>query len=327
MEEATTARTVEGLTVEVQGPRHRPSTDWRDGPGFGQHYDREGYGLAVGLVPESLIDAALEHFHREVKPHRGAILRQLTTRREPHAFSPHGLMTNTILSVQDMDHPALQAFREAALAILTCDELQGVLQCLAGEPTQCVESMYFETTARGTVTHADSHFMDASKPGSMIAAWIALEDIDPRAGRLYLMPRSHRIGRDEPSLANLSSFLREYEPFAVQLAKSFQARSAMENAALRIKHGQMLKRGLEGARLISPDLLKGDVMFWSARVLHGSLSPSSPRASRNSLTAHYIARSHGYMQYGKPVRLAVRVTNGMPVHHLRQVRMTAGGNA
>jgi phytanoyl-CoA hydroxylase len=324
MQPAIAAKTKEGLPVTVEtAPTGGP--DWREEDTFRSRYRSQGYAIARGLVPSALADEVVASFLTEVKPYCGPILRQLTTRMEEHKLSADGLMTNTILSVQDLVDERFTAFRRSSLAVLTHEHVQRALRSLAGEPVACVESMYFESSARGTITHVDGHFMDASVPGAMIAAWYALEDIHPGAGRFYLMPESQLLGTDAPRFAHLRRFYEEYEALSTRTARTFHGNTEETNAALRVEHARLLTRGLAGLSFYAPMLQKGDVVFWSSRVLHGSLKPAEPRRSRSSLTAHYIPRSHRYVQYGAPAELHLHVVNGMPVHHLRPVRRAGGG--
>jgi phytanoyl-CoA hydroxylase len=65
----------------------------------------------------------------------------------------------------------------------------------------------------------------------------------------------------------------------------------------------------------APALRRGDVLFWSARTIHGSLETRGP-SSRASFTAHFIPASTGMLQFQsreKPLQL--RTINGVPVHH------------
>jgi phytanoyl-CoA hydroxylase len=319
------AKTKEGLTVLVETAPSADDPDWRDRDALRSHYRGQGYAVARGLLPAELMDEVTAAFRAEVKPYRGPILRQLNVRMEEHKFSAEGFMVNTILSVQDMVADELQNFRQSSLRVLTHARVQEVLESLVGEPVKCVESMYFESSARGTITHPDCHFMDSSRPGEMVAAWFALEDIHPRAGRFYLLPESHLLGTDAPRFAHLRQFYRDYEALSLKISDTFQGNASEANAALRVEHGRMMARGLAGLTFRAPLLQKGDVVFWSSRVLHGSLKPEEPGRTRHSLTAHYIGRSQGYVQYGAPAELNLKAIQGMPVHHLRPVRPGAEG--
>ncbi|HTG34993.1 MAG TPA: phytanoyl-CoA dioxygenase family protein [Thermoanaerobaculia bacterium] len=320
MQTRIAAKTKEGLKVDVEVALPGDGPDFRDEDAFRSHFGEKGYVIARGLLPSDLMDDVVAAFRAEVKPFQGPILRQLSVRMEEHKFSAEGLMTNTILSVQDLVADPFKAFQRSSLAVLTHERVQRVLESLIGEPVKCVESMYFESNARGTITHADGHFMDASVPGGMVAAWFALEDIHPGAGRFYLMPESQLLGTDAPRFAHLKDVYRAYEALSVKTTGTFHDNTSEANAALRVEHARLLARGLSELSFYAPMVQKGDAVFWGSRVLHGSLKPDEPGRSRNSLTAHYIGRSQGYIQYGAPAELHLQVINGMPVHHLRSAR-------
>ena len=55
--------------------------------------------------------------------------------------------------------------------------------------------MYFDKNA-GTPPHQDGYYLDTLPVGNLTAAWIALEDIDERAGRFYVVPNSQSINFD-----------------------------------------------------------------------------------------------------------------------------------
>ena len=314
-----TAQTKEGIPVLVQIDTPSDGLDWRDPQAFLAHFQSQGYVIARGLLPSDLMDNVVASFRAEVKPYTGTILRQISVRMEQNKFAANGFMTNTILSVQDLTDQCFESFRRNSLDVLTHERVKTVLKGLVGEPIQCVESMYFESSARGTISHSDCHFMDSSAPGEMVAAWYALEDIHPRAGRFYIMPESHLLGTEAPKFAHLKEFYNDYEEIACRTSGSFHNNSPATNAALRIEYHNILSRCLAGLSFNAPLMKKGDVVFWSSRVLHGSLSPEDSSRSRNSLTAHYIGQSKQYIQYGNPVHINAKIVNGMPIHCFRPI--------
>jgi len=314
-----TAQTKEGIPVLIQMDTLNNSPDWRDSQAFLAHFQSQGYVIARNLLPLDLIDNVVASFRAEVKPYTGTILRQLSVRMEENKFAANGFMTNTILSVQDLTEQCFESFRRNSLDVLTHERVKTILQNLVGEPAQCVESMYFESSARGTISHSDCHFMDSSVPGEMVAAWYALEDIHPRAGRFYIMPESHLFGTEAPKFAHMKELYNEYEEIASRISASFHDNSPATNANLRIKYHQILAHCLTDLSFNAPLMKKGDVVFWGSRVLHGSLSPEESSCSRNSLTAHYIGQSKQYIQYGKPVHINAQVVNSMPIHCFRPI--------
>jgi phytanoyl-CoA hydroxylase len=82
------------------------------------------------------------------------------------------------------------------------------------------------------------------------------------------------------------------------------------------RYKQLVIDVIKGQRLEcrSPALAKGDVLFWHARTIHGSLPTSQPERSRRSFTAHYIPESHRFLQWqSRPKELRYSVVNGMRV--------------
>lgn len=60
-----------------------------------------------------------------------------------------------------------------------------------------MQSMLFDQNA-ATKPHQDWWYLDSRPAGQLLAAWIALEDIDQRAGRFYLMPRTTALRPLDP---------------------------------------------------------------------------------------------------------------------------------
>ncbi|MDB4990177.1 MAG: hypothetical protein JWN04_5355, partial [Myxococcaceae bacterium] len=230
-------------------------------------------------------------FDAEVKPFEGFIYRQATANPERHVFTRHGHMLNSILNTHCVDPRAFPNFRKSAAEFITSSALQSLVGGLLGEPGTVVQSMYFEGNP-ATWAHQDTYYLDSEELGRMTAAWIALEDIAPGAGRFYVYPGSHKV----------------------ELAKNRADYNIASNHATykRLVVDAIREHGLECR---APALLKGDVLFWNARTIHGSLETSTPEHSRSSVTAHYIPRSTRFMQYQKRIRpLALTWTNGMPLH-------------
>ena len=108
----------------------------------------------------------------------------------------------------------------------------------------------------------------------LAAAWIALEDIDPRSGPLQLVPGSHKedffcyshIGhKPARSLTDVKEMYTRYEEFIA--TKVTDRRNA--NCP------------------VTPHLAKGDVIIWDANLLHGSPNCDNSELSRLSQVTHY----------------------------------------
>lgn len=250
---------------------------------FREYYDREGYVIFRNLIPPDLCDRARLSFEAEVKPYQGYMYRQTSSGDpEKHRFNEHGYLLNSILNIQDLNIKLFPEFRQAGLAILTHHQMYDAVRTILGEPGKLAQSMYFEGNP-STWAHQDTYYLDSTEIGRMTAAWIAVEDIQPGAGRFYIYPGSQKIDMSR----NGGDF-----DIAFHHAK-------YKNLILDV----IEKYGLECR---APAMRKGDVLFWSAKTIHGSLQTRQPDKSRCSFTAHFLPESTGFLQFqsiDKPLQL------------------------
>src|SRR5437870_4490511 len=97
------------------------------------------------------------------------------TQRKPR-YRIHDLHSKLGVALDLYLHPALHRAAEMIL----------------GEPVVATQSLFFEYGSQ-QVLHRDSILVPAGKFGHLVAAWIALEDIDPRSGALAYVPGSHLL--------------------------------------------------------------------------------------------------------------------------------------
>jgi phytanoyl-CoA hydroxylase len=279
-----------------------------------ERYEEIGYAIARKLVPLSLCDEVIAAFSREVKPCSGSLLRQATARPGPHLFTPDGYMANALLGVHDLIEPCFHDFRNRAIDVIAGRHTRRVAgELLAGVPL-LVESMYFESTLIGVPLHADGDYMDSDVPGKMLGAWFALEDIAPFAGRFVLVPRSHRLDNDS---GGAGAAYREFRDRQALTSATISS-DMRANMKRRLEEAALLHRAISdaGLSLVAPMLNKGDAVFWTSGLVHGSLQPESRGVSRNSLTAHYIADTQSIMVHGQRADFATET------HHGVKLRMT-----
>jgi phytanoyl-CoA hydroxylase len=256
------------------------------------YYDKEGYVVVRGLIEPGECDRAHAAFEREVKSSRRFIYRQATANPERHVFTQHGYMLNSILNVQSLDPRLFPDFRKLGTDLITSSKLQAVLRILFDEPGKLVQSMYFEGNP-ATWPHQDTYYLDSEHIGAMTAAWFAVEDIKPGAGRFFVYPKSHLL----------------------DMAKNGGDFDIAFNHA---RYKDLVKRVIEeqGYECRAPALGKGDVLFWNGKTIHGSLDTTQPQFSRRSFTGHYIPDSHHFLLYQSLIKpLDLKSINGMHVHH------------
>jgi phytanoyl-CoA hydroxylase len=139
--------------------------------------------------------------------------------------------------------------------------MRGALSRVTGfDSFNLMQTMLFDANT-ATWPHQDWWYLDSVPNGHLLAVWIALEDIDERAGRFYVLPGSQSVDlhSDTPNLPH-------------------------------VEWVERMRRYVDGRadEVYAPELRKGDALFWNSRTVHGSLPTQHPSFSRKSLTAHYL---------------------------------------
>jgi len=136
-------------------------------------------------------------------------------------------------------------------------------QCLIGllgrEPFAVQTMVYFKPAgARGQALHQDNYYLKA-KPGTCMAAWMALDECDEGNGCLRIVPGSHTWDVLCTAKADTSVSFTDIE--------------------VPIPPGQAVH-----SVLMQP----GDVLFFNGSIVHGSFPNSSADRFRRSFIGHYI---------------------------------------
>jgi len=269
-------KTPRGLPVQVpealaEDPSPRFSLDER--AAAREYYIAHGYVIFRGLFTTAVCDEIRALWDRQVKPYKGHVYRQATARAETHVKNANGWIMNPILNLQSVDPLNFPEFRDYSVHRVLADRsLAGAFRSLLNEAPKVVQSMYFEGNS-ATWEHQDSYYLDSEVVGEMCAAWIALEDIAPRAGRFFICPGSHRIRLQDHSLYN--NIAENHETYIQSVVAEIRARQ------LEIR---------------APALRKGDVLLWNALTIHGSLDSQDALHSRSSITCHAIPVSRKFLQ-------------------------------
>ncbi|MBD8063943.1 phytanoyl-CoA dioxygenase family protein [Devosia sp. PTR5] len=165
-----------------------------------------------------------------------------------------------------MMHPHKHADKAAgqlAMRHMLDPRLEPILAQLFGEqPYACQSMFYFKPPgARGQDLHQDNFYLRV-KPGTCMAAWIAVDDADAGNGGMMCVPQTATldIACPEPSDPAVSFTTEHVEP----------------------------PDGLEPQMM---DLKAGDVLFFNGSVIHGSTPNTSTDRFRRSLIFHYVPAS------------------------------------
>ena len=185
----------------------------------------------------------------------------------------HGLVMNPILNLQSISPKLFPGLRKHAVEKVLCAKLLAdILSGFLGDAPKVVQSMYFEGNS-ATWEHQDSYYLDSENIGTMTACWIALENITATAGRFFVCPGSHRI----------------------DLGKQNSDTNIADHHDVYIKRVvEEIKR--QGLEIRAPKLNQGDVLFWNAWTIHGSLASRDEEHSRSSMTCHVIPNSDRFLQ-------------------------------
>lgn len=160
-----------------------------------------------------------------------------------------------------MMHP--HRYCELAMRRMLDPRIAAVLWDLFGEEPLAAQSMlYFKPPgAKGQALHQDNFYLRV-KPGTCIAAWVALDPADRENGGLVVVPASNRCEVFCPERADTSvSFTTEYVAPPHGLAE------------------------------VPLDLQAGDTLFFNGSLIHGSAPNSSRDRFRRSFICHYVGVS------------------------------------
>ncbi len=151
--------------------------------------------------------------------------------------------------------------------------LYPILKDLFGEEPAGVQTMFYfkPAGARGQELHQDNFYLRV-KPGTCMAAWLAVDDVDAGNGGMKVVPGSHREDVACPQQADPTvSFTSEYVPVP------------------------------SGMEAVPCDMKVGDVLFFNGSVIHGSTPNTSTDRFRRSLIAHYVsANSQEVSEWYRP---------------------------
>jgi len=193
----------------------------------------------------------------EIKPGDGQY-----DRSDPLAFYPRMMNPHS--------HPQWEV-GSIARSFLLDARLKPILTDLLDEEPVGVQTMFYfkPAGARGQELHQDNFYLRV-KPGTCMAAWLAVDDVDAENGGMKVVPGSHHEEVACPQKADPTvSFTTDYVPVP------------------------------QGMTAVHVAMKAGDVLFFNGSVIHGSTPNTSATRFRRSLIAHYVPRysqglSHWY---------------------------------
>jgi phytanoyl-CoA hydroxylase len=245
-----------------------------------RYYEENGYVVFEKLIDHSKIVSFISAYET-LKKRKFIYYSQSVHRWIRPTFSSAGFI------VESFENPSRlltrPRFRKAVRTVLFDEKISEALHVITGaDHFVSWQDMFFDRSV-GTIDHFDSWYLDTSPPGSLIAAWYALEDISSSCGPFFVYARSHK-------LPGLFDEIKDHDQF----------REACLNRAL--------KSNLKKEYAL---LNVGDVLFWHPMTLHGAENPASEKHSRKSFTSHFYPRGMVRRNRGDPIDLKPDLRNFM----------------
>ena len=156
---------------------------------------------------------------------------------------------------------AMRTMRDARLRPI-------LAELLGEEPLACQSMFYFKPPgARGQDLHQDNFYLRV-RPGTCMAAWLAVDDADEGNGGMMCVPQTATLDIACPEKA---------DPALSFTAEHVEPPPGLEPQMMRLK--------------------AGDVLFFNGNVIHGSTPNTSTDRFRRTLIFHYIPESTAEMSH------------------------------
>jgi phytanoyl-CoA hydroxylase len=211
-------------------------------------FQSNGYAVARGLFSRDEAESYIDHFMllREADSYAGDFSGVESADDDPLRAFPR------------MIH--MHRWDQTSLDWMIDPRIGNWLQELTGQPAYAVQTMlYFKPAgSRGQALHQDQFYLKA-KPGTCMAAWMALDACDVENGCLQVVPKSG----DLPVLCTEKADIGEsFTDVTVPMPEDVRSEPV----------------------IMGP----GDVLFFNGSVIHGSLPNTTTDRFRRSLIGHYV---------------------------------------
>ncbi|HYO11444.1 MAG TPA: phytanoyl-CoA dioxygenase family protein [Tepidisphaeraceae bacterium] len=257
---------------------------------------RDGFIVARQLLSPAEVAEVREAFMAQAKD--GPVEGLSETRHGASPYDPGDPLARYPRMMHPHRHPELPV-GQLALRYLLDPRFQPRLRALFGgeEPFAVQTMFYFKPPgARGQDLHQDNFYLRV-KPGTCLAAWIAVDDADEANGGMLCVPETSNLEIACPEPADPAKF------FTTEHVEPPPGKSP-----------------------VPVDLRAGDVLFFNGNVIHGSYPNTSRDRFRRSLICHYVPAStvelaHWYerpMSFDGAVHKIAVATGGGPCGSLQE---------
>jgi phytanoyl-CoA hydroxylase len=245
-----------------------------------EHFIDKGYVVFKNAVPTDLCDEYVKYVED-------------TWRNPPAPLYAHWNRQVVELSMAIFDEVAKVSdlhyhFRRAHELIYPKPVLD-FMQAIYERPPVVFQTMTMRKGSEEEL-HTDTGPLTLTEPLGLAASWLALEDVDIRAGALMYVPGSHH----QEALVNGVSKAHNGDMIGYGKALAEQRRKC---DALGYKTEHFLAK-------------KGDVLIWAADLLHGGAPIQDRSRTRKSLVAHFTPYGAFPTFYDYSTTGCIRYPNG-----------------
>ncbi len=242
-----------------------------------EKFMKDGFVIVEGAIDHALCDAMVAELDQLVVTGDANVLvygspePDETSRPVPPNFQTRGERLVDQYCVSD-----------TARKILTAPVIERFLHTAFEMPPLIFQSLTFIQGSEQHL-HQDTAYVVVNEPMKLIAAWIALEDVVEGSGELTYLRGSHQL----PDFG----FGEDRKHWNPQLDGDGPHDEWLKWIVRRSE-----ELGFERQTFLAR---KGDVLFWSADLVHGGSPLSDPNQTRKSLVGHYcpVSANPHYFSY------------------------------
>jgi len=215
-----------------------------------ERFERDGYCVADDLFSESELQE-IEAFFEDYKTRGGEAF---------DGGSAYDGIDATRRQVRAM-HP--HRYSSRAMAWFTNPKVAEGLAVLFGRPALGVQTMYYYKPpgAKGQGMHQDNFYLVAT-PATCIAAWTAIDDATLDNGCLYVVPGSHQHAISCPEGEKAERWMNYGDSHVTKFPRE--------------------------TKPIPVEVRRGQTMFFSGNLIHGSGPNRTTDRSRRTFIGHYV---------------------------------------
>jgi hypothetical protein len=226
-----------------------------------------GYAIKRNAVPKADTDRLRLDVEDRIRSGRDPLPLTHWDEEGNHHYTTASPYNVHMLEAKVLDlHVRLESAAQVALAPSIVEFLSDVFE----DEVLAFQSLYFHNGSQQSA-HQDTAFVYTEPAMRFAAAWIALEDIKSGTGELFYYPRSQKL--DDFRFASGTKALLPGDPAGPTYSAILEETCA--------------KVGLRRTVFLPK---RGDVLFWSADLVHGG-EPRRLDTSRYSFVVHYCPKS------------------------------------